>query len=259
MGHSFYFLTATWLAAQGIEPLPGTMGQAPCLNCQNGGYQQPMPMQQTGGGRRFFGGHCHNNPGVFARMGQRIRGLADWCRGEDDDDQSCMHNMNHMNMNMNQGSMGNAGNMTPSDLNLSLPGSAKMSEPPLADTTQNPAPKALAPINFRPQGNGKASCRGVSANMADKVGHENDFSWITGQLRRDNGHWDICFATPETVDRYNGRLTLAPGDPRSPGPDMSKFQDGDLVTAHGYVLSQRGSQPNLYQANSVDLIEHDAR
>lgn len=254
VGHSLYFLTATWLAAQGIEPqavMPGTINQH-CSSCQQGGMNQHM---QPMGGRR---------PGLFQRMGQRIRGIVDWCLGDDGDDNDSSGMQNSQGMQGMQGTHGMQGmrHVQPgqqttypvTDMNLSFPTNAKVTEPPLADVVQGqqnqkPQPKNLAPINFRSQGgNSKGS---VSAAMADKVGHEADFSWITGQLRRDNGRWTIHFATPETVDRYNGRLPIAPG------PDMSRFEEGDLVTAHGQI-SPRGSLP-MYQASSVDLIEHETK
>lgn len=273
MGHSLYFLTATWLAAQGIEPqavMPGTMNRH-CSSCQDGMNQHMQPMQSMGSSRRYFGNQCQGNQnqgsqGLFQRMGNRFRGIVDWCRGESDDDYSQnmqnmnqMNNANHMNNmnnmnNMNQMSQSQRGQPTtyPIEMNT-FPINAKMSEPPLADTVQGQqgqksAPKNLAPINFRPQDVGKGN---ISPRMTDKVGHETDFSWITGQLRRENGRWTIHFATPETVDRFQGRLPIAPG------PDMSRFQEGDLVTAHGQV-NTRGGQP-MYQASSVDLIEHDAK
>lgn len=301
MGHSIYFLTATWLAAQSIEPqpmMPGMSGMSSmnghCSSCQNGGMNQQMMngnmgnMNGMGSGRRFFGSSCQGQSGIFHRMGNRMRGFVDRCLGEEDDsygNNNMNHNMSHMQTNgmhnhgmqnngmqnngMQMGQRPGMGNMH--EMN-SMPTSIKVTEPPLADAPSQSSskPKNLAPITFRPHGSsagnigsnapssgatnaggtvvGKSS---LSARMADKVGHENDFSWITGQLRRENNGWVIYFATPETIDRYNGRLPIASGI------DMSKFQDGDLVTAHGQV-SSRGNQA-AYQASSVDLIEHDAK
>jgi len=289
VGNSIYFLTATWLAAQGLEPQPmmsgvsgmsGMNGQ--CTSCQNGGMHGGM-----GSGRRYFGGNGQQgSAGIFQRMGNRVRGFWDRCLGEDDG--SYMHNMNqmqHMNQMNHTSGASQMGQMRRGPGNMhemnSMPTSVKVTEPPLADVAPNQSshkspPRPLSPITFRPHGgsntgnsnsnnaanspvpaNRSGNSGGVvgktplSARMAEKVGHESDFSWITGQIRRESSGWVIYFATPETIDRYNGRLPIASG------VDMSKFQDGNLVTAHGQV-NVRGNQAS-YQAASVDLIEHDAK
>src|SRR5262245_21831496 len=80
----------------GMSGMSGMKGQ--CSSCQNGGMMNQQ-MGGLGGGRRFFGGNCQGQSGIFQRMGSRVRGFWDRCLGEDDE--SYMHNnmnqMQHMN------------------------------------------------------------------------------------------------------------------------------------------------------------------
>lgn len=91
----------------------------------------------------------------------------------------------------------------------------------------------------------------ISAGFADKVGRDEKFEWITGQLRQENGRWVLWYATPEVIDPYEGRLPIATD------ADMSNFRDGDLVSAHGSVASQ--GRTAAYRATRVDLIQHEGR
>ena len=48
----------------------------------------------------------------------------------------------------------------------------------------------------------------ISPDLLNKVGHAEDFTWITGQVRIENGTHVLHYATPDTVDRYNGHVVL---------------------------------------------------
>lgn len=89
----------------------------------------------------------------------------------------------------------------------------------------------------------------ILPKFAAKIGHEDDFSWVTGQLQHENGTWVIYYATPETVDRYEGKLLLHPAG------DMANLQSGDLVSAHGNVVHLPSGRQAAYRATRVDLIE----
>jgi hypothetical protein len=87
----------------------------------------------------------------------------------------------------------------------------------------------------------------------EKVGHDQDYGWITGKLARvAGGHWVLYYAGPYEVDRYDGCVMLAPR------ADMGKFHDGDLVCVVGRVLPTRAPRPHagaVYEATEINLIE----
>jgi len=108
-----------------------------------------------------------------------------------------------------------------------------------APMTVAPAPASSQAASTRPNP--------ISARFTNKVGQPGDYSWITGQLEVRNGMAIVHYATPETVDRYNGSLVLATD------ADLSRLRSGDLVSVHGAV-EQRGSSI-VYRVQTMDLIE----
>jgi hypothetical protein len=88
----------------------------------------------------------------------------------------------------------------------------------------------------------------IQARFVQKIGHEEDWSWITGQLQIENGAYVVYYATPDTVDRFHGRLVLYPEI------DMARFRAGDLVNVRGQVRTQANGGM-LYVGQAVDLIE----
>jgi hypothetical protein len=84
-----------------------------------------------------------------------------------------------------------------------------------------------------------------------KVGRDEKFAWITGQLEIENGVYVLYYATPETVDKHNGRIVL------QTNVDMKQFQRGDLVCAQGEVQDRIGLRGGnvVYRASNVGLIE----
>jgi hypothetical protein len=118
----------------------------------------------------------------------------------------------------------------------------KVTEPPLAE------PKAgnlyVAPTSFHAVSSGAHGP--LSPQMAEKAGHDANFRWITGQLRKEKGGWTIYYSNPEVVDNFGGRLAL-----NASAAQMSPFHDGDLVSAQGRVANR------AYHATSVYLIEHE--
>lgn len=88
----------------------------------------------------------------------------------------------------------------------------------------------------------------INPRFVNKVGHEDDYSWITGQLEIvSNNRYVIHFAPPEVVDRYQGSLPL------SANIDTNRFRNGDLISVRGNLLPQNGR--TIYHAVTVDLIE----
>jgi hypothetical protein len=86
----------------------------------------------------------------------------------------------------------------------------------------------------------------LSEDLVNKVGHETDYSWITGQLRIENGLYVIHYATPEVVDQHSGHLTL------TADRDMRGFQDGDFVSIRGNVVSGNGRA--MYRVSHIDRL-----
>lgn len=91
----------------------------------------------------------------------------------------------------------------------------------------------------------------ISPALVDKVGRDEKFAWITGQLRNENGRWVLWYATPEVIDPYEGRLPLLTD------ADMSKFRDGDLVSVSGQVVTQ--GRTAAYRTQRVDPIQPERR
>jgi hypothetical protein len=96
----------------------------------------------------------------------------------------------------------------------------------------------------------------VQQRYADRIGHEDDYSWITGELyhvNADGGHWVVRYATANTQDKFHGNVVLPPD------VNMRNFRAGDLVSIHGEILnngfpSRIGEAP-YYKVNSIDVIE----
>jgi hypothetical protein len=95
----------------------------------------------------------------------------------------------------------------------------------------------------------------LQSALANKVGRDERFAWITGQLEVENGTFVIYYATPDTVDQYHGRLAL-----QTQG-DMSQFQRGDLVTVEGQVQSRVGPRGGavVYRVANIGLVERQPR
>jgi hypothetical protein len=103
---------------------------------------------------------------------------------------------------------------------------------------QLPAPKdAKSPI--RPE-------------LANKIGRDEKFEWITGQFEIENGAFVLYYATPETVDKYQGRIVL-----QSAKADLKQFHRGELVSVRGQVAERQTSQGVVptYHVTLANLID----
>ncbi len=92
----------------------------------------------------------------------------------------------------------------------------------------------------------------VLPHLANKIGRDEKFDWITGQIELENGNYVMYYATAETVDKYNGRIVLAPQQ-----TDMSQFKHGDLVSIRGQLAQRptaQGVMP-IYRITHASLIE----
>jgi hypothetical protein len=96
----------------------------------------------------------------------------------------------------------------------------------------------------------------VAKKYQDRVGHEDDYSWITGHLfyvHSEGGHWVLRYTLPDQVDRYGGSVILAPG------VEMRNYREGDLVCVYGKVLDEGrpfvGLGGALYRVDTITMVE----
>lgn len=89
----------------------------------------------------------------------------------------------------------------------------------------------------------------ILPKFAGKIGHEEDYTWVTGQLGQLNGQWVIYYATPGEVDNFGGKLVL------NYRGDMRGLQIGDLITVSGGLTAQNGRLGGAYQVNTLSLLE----
>jgi uncharacterized cupin superfamily protein len=133
-------------------------------------------------------------------------------------------------------------------------------ETPKAETPKTVAPKTVAPKNVAPKTEvvNKVAYKPASSASspilpinAERIGRDEKFEWVTGQLEMEKGHFILYYATPETVDMHQGRIQVNPQK-----VDMRQFRNGDLVSMRGQL--SRGATP-VYQITSADLIERPKR
>jgi hypothetical protein len=98
----------------------------------------------------------------------------------------------------------------------------------------------------------------VAPKFRESVGHENDYSWITGQLyyvHAEGGMWVVRYANVEEVDRYGGSVVL------TPTVEMRNFREGDLVNVSGEIMNNglpvRGLGSALYRVNSIQMVDRN--
>ncbi len=87
---------------------------------------------------------------------------------------------------------------------------------------------------------------------ANRIGRDEKFAWVTGQLEMEKGQYVLYYATPETVDPYHGRIMLNPQR-----VDLHMFHSGDLVSMRGQLLTGHGTP--VYQLTDANLIEKAKR
>jgi hypothetical protein len=96
----------------------------------------------------------------------------------------------------------------------------------------------------------------IAPKYQDKVGHETDYSWVTGHLfyvHVDGGKWVVRYAAPDEVDRSGGSIVL------TPTVEMRNFREGDLVNVYGEILdggqAARPLGAALYRVKSIQMVE----
>ncbi len=96
----------------------------------------------------------------------------------------------------------------------------------------------------------------VKKEFQKKVGHADDYAWITGQLfyvHADGGVWVLRYSSIGEEDRYGGSAVLAPV------VNMKNYREGDLVSVTGEVLDQGRPSRHLggclYRASHIEMID----
>jgi len=131
----------------------------------------------------------------------------------------------------------------------------KMPSPAKEVQIINPTPGASPTANVIIETETKSPFE-LNRRYVSRVDRAPDYSWLTGQLfyvHADGGLWVLRYAPLWKEDPNGGSMVLA-RDLR-----MDSFHEGDLVTVHGEIISQHGSEflgGPLYQVRSIKLIEH---
>ena len=96
----------------------------------------------------------------------------------------------------------------------------------------------------------------IRPELANKIGRDEKFEWITGQFEIENGTFVLYYATPETVDKYHGRLVLVPDK-----TDMKQYRSGDLISVRGQLTQRQTMQgvTPMYQVTLASLIDRPKR
>jgi hypothetical protein len=120
-------------------------------------------------------------------------------------------------------------------------------------TCQTVAPPAVVPTP--PPAAGQMPNLQIAKKYEDKVGHEEDYSWITGHLfyvHADGGKWILRYARLDEVDKYGGGVVL------TPTLDMKNFREGDLVCVFGKIIDEnrgRSLGGPTYKVDAMTMVE----
>jgi hypothetical protein len=99
----------------------------------------------------------------------------------------------------------------------------------------------------------------LSRRYENRVTNAADYSSLTGQLffvHADGGLWVLRYAPLWKEDRNGGSIVLARGTV------MDSYREGDLVSVHGDILSQKSSVflgGPLYRVSDINLVDRETR
>ncbi len=248
VSHSLYFLAATWLAGQAgdARPMPQA-GQNVIVETAPGGYVDGQGNWQP------------QRRGLFSRIGSWFGGR--FGRGNSS---TPYYNGNGQTIQPN-GQI-----IQPNGQIIQQPGFTN--EPPLAggkvSMTTSPFQPNVSPLQPSvvvsarvplEQAAPQAQAEHVQLDLpvADKfknrLGHEADYTWITGQLYRLGNMWVLRYALAEEKDRHGGSVLL------TASADMQNFREGDLVAVVGQIINGGRHSEQIpcpvYRATEVNLVE----
>jgi hypothetical protein len=96
----------------------------------------------------------------------------------------------------------------------------------------------------------------VTRKNEDKVGHDENYAWITGQLfyvHADGGKWVLRYSHVDEVDKFGGSVVLAPT------VEMRNYREGDVVCVYGQVMDEGRATRSLggasYRVSSISMVE----
>jgi uncharacterized cupin superfamily protein len=115
-----------------------------------------------------------------------------------------------------------------------------------------PASKEIQQASLQQIAVPKSGKSPILAELTNKVGRDEKFEWITGQFEVENGNFVLYYATPETVDKYHGRIVLL-----AEKTDLKQFRKGDLVSVRGQVTQRQTMQGivPIYHVTLASLID----
>ena len=115
--------------------------------------------------------------------------------------------------------------------------------------TTKPEVQQTALQNVVPPKTGKYP---ILAEFSNKIGRDEKFEWITGQFEIENGNFILYYSTPETVDKYQGRIVLLPQQ-----VEMGQYKKGDLVSVRGQISQRQTAQGvvPIYRVTHASLME----
>jgi hypothetical protein len=147
---------------------------------------------------------------------------------------------------------------TPSnDFPRKLPMSSQSNTPPITIVADTPTPldsEGVQQAKIQEPATAKTTPAKtpIRSQFANKIGRDEKFEWITGQFELENNSYVLHYATPETVDKHNGRVVLVQSQ-----ENLKEFRRGDLISVRGQ-LSQRTTQQGvltIYRVEQAHLIE----
>lgn len=139
-----------------------------------------------------------------------------------------------------------------------LPNPSSKAPTPLAILASAPPAKAaetpneIVQASVQQTSSSKAGKSPIRTSFVNRIGRDEKFDWITGQLEMESGVYVLYYATWETVDKYHGRIVLQPQK-----VDMKELHRGDLVSVRGtldHLPAILGAGP-VYRLTSASLIE----
>lgn len=135
----------------------------------------------------------------------------------------------------------------PVDYPRKMPTSLKDATPS-SDSRTIPGSEALSPVGLKSLPTPMPVKTPILPANVNRIGRDDKFEWVTGQLETEKGQYVLYYATPETVDPHHGRIVLNPQK-----VDMHSFHSGDLISVRGHLTTSHANA--VYQLTSADLIE----
>jgi hypothetical protein len=152
VGQTFYFLTATWLAAQGADPSTIWNRDVSSCGCQrtySDNYVHAVGNWETssgcgcnqgfsGGYNQGFSGGYQERQGILARIQSRLNGFTNYL--------PFRHQIEEGEIYQGEGAI-----VQSASPGRPMPSSARSGEPPLADVANQPAPRSpISTTDFHP-------------------------------------------------------------------------------------------------------------